>query len=92
MSHPALHEPSSIAHGRRDHFVPDGWDDLERGLCPCGEAVTWDHVSERWEADDLLVVLVLTRAEADTITDRLSRAGASFALDAVERQRAVQDA
>jgi hypothetical protein len=66
-SHPALHEPSSAIHGDEDHFVPDGWDDVERGLCPCGEAVAWDEKTELWVPDRSLRVLVLTTEEVEHI-------------------------
>lgn len=60
-AHPALHTPPMLPH--EDHYVPDGWDGIERGICPCGEAVTWDAEVDRWEVDRTLVVLVLTHDE-----------------------------
>lgn len=61
MTHPALHEPVDIATHER-HFVPDGWDDLDRGICPCGELVRWTGTG--WTVDRSLVAFVLTRDEA----------------------------
>jgi ParB family chromosome partitioning protein len=51
------------------HFVPVGWEETDRGLCPCGEAVRWDPSLERWVPDRTLVVLVLTEAEYQHLRD-----------------------
>lgn len=67
VHHQALHD--GIPHnypepGNPGHFVPEGWDDLDRGICPCGEIVVWDEATDRWNPDRSMVVLVLTAIEA----------------------------
>lgn len=53
-----------------DHFVPEGWDDLNRGICPrCGLTVVWNPEVEQWLPSDDLVVLVLHREEFQKIRD-----------------------
>lgn len=60
-THPAL--PETTARSHRDHYVARGWEDLDRGLCSCGEAVRWDPAIDSWVPDRNLIVLVLTRDE-----------------------------
>jgi len=76
-SHPALHpnngyhlvagdagnEPADPGEGR--HFVPVGWEEVDRGICPCGEVVRWEDSTERWVADRSLRVLILDEAQLD---------------------------
>lgn len=51
-----------------DHYVPEGWDELERGICPrCGQTVRWDETTDAWVVDDSLTVLVLTEDEIEKI-------------------------
>lgn len=78
-----------------DHFVPEGWDELDRGICPrCGRTVLWNPATEKWEADESLVVLVLLDGEVKAIDNALDwlsmRAeparNAEFARDQVQRQ------
>ena len=50
------------------HFVPEGWEDTDRGICPaCGQTVRWmaydDEGGGRWEPDGTLTVLVVTEEE-----------------------------
>lgn len=61
MAHPALHTPP--LRRRHKHFVPEGWETLDRGCCPCGEVVVWDENRDRWQPDRTMRVLVLTPAE-----------------------------
>lgn len=49
------------------HFVPEGWEELDRGICPCGEVVAWDEKAEVWVPDRSLRVLILTQAETETL-------------------------
>jgi hypothetical protein len=67
IAHPALHTPPFDPHIA--HFVPEGWEDFDRGLCPCGEAVTYDNENEMWVPDRSLRVLVLTKDEASAVLD-----------------------
>ena len=65
-SHPAMHPAGSIHASTADgpHFVPVGWEEADRGLCPCGEAVRWDESTALWIPERTLVVFVLTADEA----------------------------
>lgn len=69
--HPALSANGSHGTDADDaperHYVPEGWEELDRGVCPCGELVRWDEAAERWIPDRALRVLVLTEAEAETL-------------------------
>lgn len=75
-SHPALH-PNPGYHllasdrtgtdGNGRHFVPNGWDEADRGVCPCGELVIWDEASKSWIPDRSLRLLVLTQHEASLV-------------------------
>ena len=72
-SHPALHPSSSSYHASgdarySDHFVPNGWEAGDRGICPCGEVVAW-RADGRWIPDRTLVVLILTADEAKHLRD-----------------------
>lgn len=68
-----------MIHGRTDydhvdehleHFVPEGWEELDRGICPkCGQTVAWDEAAEKWRVDATLTVLVLTAAEYRHLRD-----------------------
>ena len=72
-SYVGLHgrDPYDTGHDKTtgpDHFVPEFWEDLNRGICPrCGRTVTWNEERDRWLPDDSLTVLVLTEEEIDTI-------------------------
>lgn len=74
-AHPALHDPPSRPHGREDHYVPDGWDERGRGICPCGEAVRWSARRDLWVPDRSLRVLVLTKHEAALLSSIVLPAG-----------------
>lgn len=51
------------------HFVPEGWEELDRGVCPrCGSTVVWEASSDLWREDASLRVLVLTAVETRTLT------------------------
>jgi hypothetical protein len=98
-AHPALYAPN-ITHSQHDpnggpeHFVPEGWEDFDRGLCPCGEAVMWNQVDERWEPERSLRVFVLTPSEAVAARDMLALGNdgsVPFAYDMVDRQLRLQD-
>lgn len=77
-SHPALH-PNPGYHllasdeagtdGTGRHFVPSGWEDADRGVCPCGELVAWDGPSLSWIPDRSLRLLVLTTEEAKVVSE-----------------------
>lgn len=69
--HPALYavDHHSDEPGLREHFVPEGWEETDRGICPCGEAVIWNEAAQRWDPDRSLVVFVLTEAEAQHLRD-----------------------
>ena len=58
-------------HGPRtayDHFVPEGWDEINRGICPrCGKPVSWNEAIDQWMHDPTLTVLILTRHEMDLV-------------------------
>lgn len=83
-AHPAMYAPYQRFHAEKpDHFVPEGWEDLGRGLCPCGEAVRWSDEVEAWVRDRTLRVLILTPDEVASVKDRLRRAGLNAAWDDV---------
>jgi hypothetical protein len=43
-----------------EHHVAEGWEELDRGICPaCGTPVSWDAGTDRWVPDPGLVVLVV---------------------------------
>lgn len=75
-SHPALH-PNPGYHllasdeagtdGTGRHFVPAGWEDADRGVCPCGELVAWDGPSLSWIPDRSLRLLILTQHETSLV-------------------------
>lgn len=76
MTHPALHDPAASSHvgdaapeADQHHFVPNGWEPVDAGICPCGEAVRWDAAAGRWIPDRSLVVLVLTADQARHLRD-----------------------
>ena len=51
-----------------EHFVPDGWEDLDVGICPtCGRTIRWDFERQAWVNDPSLTVLVLKEAEIEEI-------------------------
>ena len=51
-----------------DHFVPEHWEDLNRGICPrCGRTVVWDEAKDRWIPDPHLTVFVLTQEECEKL-------------------------
>lgn len=63
-----------------EHYVPEGWDELDRGLCPhCGQTVTWNEEAERWDLDPTLTVLVLTKDEFDKVLDRSGESDSDIA-------------
>lgn len=84
-AHPALHTPPAYTPelgSGHDHYVAEGWEDFNVGLCPCGEAVRWDgglvidgpdgpEVEGGWVPDRTLRVLVLTAEEALMVVDGL---------------------
>jgi hypothetical protein len=53
-AHPALHTPPIGLHSNtmgngpevKLHYVPEGWEDFDRGICPCGEVVVWKEGDE----------------------------------------------
>lgn len=50
------------------HFVPEGWEDLDRGICPvCGTPVSWNSEAEVWDFDPTLRVLVLEPHEVERL-------------------------
>lgn len=72
----------------RQHYVPDGWDALNQGVCPhCGEPVRWDARKSAWVADRKLRVLVLTRDQATAVRNTVS----GLTGIAVENQLDMQD-
>jgi hypothetical protein len=89
MSHPALyawqgHDPDFS----KDHFVPEGWEDLDLGLCPRGEAVRWDADRDHWVVDRTLRVVVVRQEERDLV----SAFGYQLDLqDDIERRRREED-
>lgn len=54
------------------HFVPEGWESLDRGQCVCGTLVSWDETTETWEPDETLRAFVLTQDEVLALVDSLS--------------------
>lgn len=88
IHHPALHDGITHEYPGKGpgHFVPEGWEDLEVGICPCGEAVRWNGELEQWEPDRTLTILVLDQGEVASVLDRLRRAGTTKALPTIERQ------
>lgn len=53
------------ADGSVRHYVPEDWEDLDRGICPeCGRTVRWDEGADAWVLDPSLTVLVLTEEES----------------------------
>ncbi len=78
VSHPALHP--GITHDypgpEPGHFVPEGWEELNRGICPCGEVVTWNGPSDQWVPDRSMKVLVLTGQELSRIDEIIAGAEA----------------
>jgi len=60
-NHPALYPAMTPTHthGLGQHFVPEGWEDLEKGICPCGTVVQWDRVNERWDEWHTAYVLIV---------------------------------
>lgn len=79
-----------------EHAVPEHWEDLNRGICPyCGRTVMWNQVTEKWELDDSLTVLVLLEGEVKAIDNALewlmtrgdqAATNADFAREQVQRQ------
>lgn len=74
-AHPALHSPTAGDHrsvfisphsnimgnspSLKDHFVPEGWEDHNRGICPCGEVVVWNESGQVWlKARDYRVLVM----------------------------------
>jgi hypothetical protein len=58
--------------GPPTHFVPESWEDLNRGICPqCGRTVSWDDETERWKIDPTLAVFVLGEDEISTADNAL---------------------
>lgn len=94
-AHPALHTPPVGRHQSDPtrHFVPEGWEDFDRGLCPCGEAVIWDATQDRWVVDRSLRVLVLTPDEVKALTAMDSRDPTYTAglVETIVRQIGLQD-
>lgn len=99
MAHPALHTPSGTHSihtpgGGPEHFVPEGWEDFNRGICPCGEVVVWNEATDTWEADRQMRVFVLSATESIAVRDMLelsSDGNVPFAYDMIERQLRLQD-
>lgn len=57
-----------------EHCVPEGWEDLNRGICPwCGRTVEWDERLDDWVLDGKLVVLVLREWEVDEIRQAVTQ-------------------
>lgn len=78
MSHPALHGGPSN-HGDEiddpiadDHFAPEGWEEVDRGICTCGEVVRWDYQLEQWVPDRTLKVLILAPDEAELVAQAVA--------------------
>ena len=78
-AHPALHTPPMNGDEFLDrttrphnHLVPEGWEDFNRGICPCGEVVVWNTSQELWVADRQMRVLVLTQRETRAVEDMLA--------------------
>jgi len=69
------YEPDSHS-DTRAHFVPEGWEEADRGICPrCGRTVRWDADSAEWILEPTMRVLVLTATEADVALGALDFAG-----------------
>lgn len=73
--------------GKVAHFVPEGWEDLDRGICPgCGCTVTWNHHTAEWVLEPALTVLVLGQGEIEVLIGALHAADRKELLEMVERQ------
>lgn len=105
-AHPALHTPPERQHisphsnimgndpELRKHFVPEGWEDFDRGICPCGEVVVWNASNDRWVANRQMRVLVLTQRETAAVEDMLALGkddDVPTTRDMVHRQLELQD-
>lgn len=75
------------------HFVPEGWEDLDRGICPgCGLTVSWcaegvesPLAPEGWYHDETLTVLVLTEDEVRWLAED-PRIGTEHGIPGWERR------
>jgi hypothetical protein len=69
MTHPALYPTSTTGGHHADdptgHFVAEGLEDLNVGICPCGNVVVWDELAERWLPDPEKIVLILDRPDVE---------------------------
>ena len=69
--HPALARPRALL-TPHTHYVPEGWEALDVGACPCGELVQWEEDNDhgQWVVDRSLVMFVLTEAQALEIREK----------------------
>ena len=58
-------------HGRfegDDHFAPEFWEDIDRGICPrCGRTVSWDAGNQKWRVRRNLNVVLLFDREIEAL-------------------------
>jgi hypothetical protein len=91
-AHPALHSPGvphqQLATGGPGHYVPEGWEDLNRGICPCGEVVFWSEGLDQWLPARAFRVLVLT---PDEITALRRSQMPTLLKEQIEQQLDLQD-
>lgn len=81
-AHPALHTPPLEPHNV--HYVPEGWEDFDRGVCPCGEVVVWNESGNIWLVARDYRVLVMSPDEVALLRRSLIPSG-------VRAQLALQD-
>jgi hypothetical protein len=89
-AHPGLHRPFGEGHSQDKHFVPEGWEDTNRGACPCGELVRWDEETDGWVPDRTLRLLVLERDEANAVDWWMTKAETELGRE-IHTQLALQE-
>lgn len=87
-----LHGRSTFEKAERHrHFVPEAWEDLNRGICPqCGRTVRWEERLTAWVVDPSLTVLVLTDEEVRHV--RIGLVLSALEADRASRRRSSSDA
>lgn len=66
---PAEYSIHAIEKNPRDHYAIETWEDMNRGICPCGTTVVWNFDTDEWEEAPLRVIL---------LTDEEIESGRSF--------------
>lgn len=88
QQHPALYPgaPHPPETQPEIHFVPEGWEHFDIGICPCGAVVRWDNNGGRWTPMPTARVLVLTREDVEYLRTTLGKDIPEHLLDQIALQ------